>query len=199
MCQQTNTESPEFQVLLNDLPENDFNAIFKTLPAFHERLKKDKGDKLGPCFISGTPGSFYGRLFPSQCVHLVHSSYSLHCVSQVPRGVVNNKGNIYIAKSSPPNVFKAYMDQFHTDFSMFLCSRAKEILPGGRMILTFIGRSNDVDSFNLPYYEPCMEEVKAIIEDEGSFNVDRLQMFEFNDPNGDIDNKYQSAQSMANG
>lgn len=83
ICQQTNTESPEFLVLLNDLPENDFNAIFKTLPAFHERLKKDKGDKLGPCFISGTPGSFYGRLFPSQCLHLVHSSYSLHWLSQV--------------------------------------------------------------------------------------------------------------------
>lgn len=60
-------------------------------------------------------------------------------------------------------------------------------------------KEKDVDSFNLPYYEPCMEEVKAIIEEEGSFNADRLQMFEFNDPNGDIDNKYQSAQSMANG
>lgn len=69
----------------------------------------------------------------------------------MPRGVVNNKGNIYIAKSSPPNVFKAYMDQFHTDFSMFLRSRSKEILPGGRMILTFIGRSNIDPNTNCCY------------------------------------------------
>lgn len=43
MCQQTNTESPEFLVLLNDLPENDLNAIFKTLPAGLRRQGRQVG------------------------------------------------------------------------------------------------------------------------------------------------------------
>lgn len=68
VCQQTNTESPEFLVLLNDLPENDFNAIFKSLPAFHERLKKDKGDKLGPFLflehlVPSMGGSFQASVY----------------------------------------------------------------------------------------------------------------------------------------
>ncbi|KAK2657143.1 hypothetical protein Ddye_010195 [Dipteronia dyeriana] len=81
MCQQVNRISPEFQAFLNDLPGNDFNSIFKSLPTFYENLKKDKGDQFRPCFVSGMPGSFYERLFPSRSLHFIHSSYSLHWLS----------------------------------------------------------------------------------------------------------------------
>ncbi|KAL3339593.1 hypothetical protein AABB24_028275, partial [Solanum stoloniferum] len=33
-------ESLEFHVFLNDLPNNDFNTIFRLLPTFHESLRK---------------------------------------------------------------------------------------------------------------------------------------------------------------
>ncbi|KAK1259427.1 Salicylate O-methyltransferase [Acorus gramineus] len=56
--------SPEFHCFLNDLPGNDFNTVFKGLPAFYEKLKAEKGSDFGPCFIAGVPGSFYERLFP---------------------------------------------------------------------------------------------------------------------------------------
>lgn len=52
--------SPEIRVYLNDLPSNDFNNIFMSLPEFHKKLKVDKGAGFGPCFVSGVPGSFYG-------------------------------------------------------------------------------------------------------------------------------------------
>ena len=83
LCQQNKQKEPEFSVSLNDLPENDFNSIFKSLPAFYEKLKKEKGDMFGPCLVSGVAGSFYGRLFPSNSLHFVHSSYSVHWLSQV--------------------------------------------------------------------------------------------------------------------
>lgn len=56
-----------------------------------------------------------------------------------------NKGNICVAKTSPPEVFKAYNEQFNRDFSMFLKSRAEEVVPGGRMVLTTMAsfRSDD--------------------------------------------------------
>lgn len=75
--------SPEFRVYLNDLIGNDFNNVFGSLPAFYNRLKEEKGSEFGPCFISGVPGSFYGRVFPSKSLHFVHSSSSLHWLSQV--------------------------------------------------------------------------------------------------------------------
>lgn len=83
ICHQVNRKSPEFQVFLNDLPENDFNSIFKSIPAFCETLKREKLDNFGPCFISGLPGSFYDRLFPTATLHFVHSSYSVHWLSKV--------------------------------------------------------------------------------------------------------------------
>ncbi|KAK8998931.1 hypothetical protein V6N11_070110 [Hibiscus sabdariffa] len=208
ICRQQQLKLPEFQVLLNDLPENDFNSVFKSVPEFVERLKKEKGDKVQErCFIGGVAGSFYQRLFPTRSLHFVHSSYALHWLSKVPDGVENNKGNICMSKSSPPNVIEAYANQFRKDFTNFLSMRSKEIIPQGRMVLTFTARKNpnpsnddhglelvamslldlvaqgvvreaDVDSFNIPLYAPCKEEVVDIVESEGSFEMNELQVFE---------------------
>ncbi|OMO84463.1 SAM dependent carboxyl methyltransferase [Corchorus olitorius] len=229
-------KSFELQVFLNDLPGNDFNAIFRSVPAFLEKLKREKGDFLANCSIAGVSGSFYGRLFPTRSLHLIHSSSSVHWLSKVPKGVENNKWNIYMAKSSPPNVFKAYAKQFQEDFSLFLTMRAEEMKPRGHMFLTLIGRKNpdpstefygwellaeslsdlvseglvkesDLDSFNIPYYAPYEEEVRKIIEEEGSFQLDRLQLVEVDwdfHEEDDINNndlkldKYERGKKVAN-
>ncbi|KAL0346488.1 UNVERIFIED_CONTAM: Benzoate carboxyl methyltransferase [Sesamum calycinum] len=130
------SHSPEFEVFLNDLHGNDFNNLFKMLPTFRQKL-----NPTAQCFVSGLPGSFYGRLLPSKSLHFVHSSYSLHWLSQVPEGVESNRNNIHMGTASPPAVFEAYLRQFQRDFSTFLSSRGEEMVPGGRMVLTFIGRS----------------------------------------------------------
>ncbi|KAK2640004.1 hypothetical protein Ddye_027799 [Dipteronia dyeriana] len=165
--------------------------------------------------------SFYERLFPSRSLHFIHSSYSLHWLSNVPENLENNKANIYMAKSSPPNVYKAYLEQFHRDFSSFLSLRSEEIISGGRMVLTFLERSipepsskdccyiwelltksflelvdgglveaTKVDSFNVPSYTPCEEEVREIVEIKGSFNLDKMEIVEVNwDPSDDPSNE----------
>ena len=84
-------ESPEYQVFLNDLPGNDFNTIFKSLPSFQKEISYQLGPGASPCLFSGTPGSFYGKLFPSNSLHFVHSSFSLHWLSQVTYSL-NTKG-----------------------------------------------------------------------------------------------------------
>ncbi|XP_024166387.1 probable jasmonic acid carboxyl methyltransferase 2 isoform X3 [Rosa chinensis] len=143
---QLQSSTREFRVYLNDLFSNDFNTIFVSLPEFYDKFKQDFKDTTtseGPdLFISAVPGSFYGRLFPNKSLHFVHSSSSLHWLSQVPPGLDTalNKGKIYISKSSPECVKEAYSQQFHKDFSVFLKSRAEEIVSGGRMVLSFMGR-----------------------------------------------------------
>ncbi|KAE9456689.1 hypothetical protein C3L33_11405, partial [Rhododendron williamsianum] len=104
---------PELRVSLNDLPGNDFNCIFKALPEFYKKLKEEKGGGFDRCFVSGVPGSFYGRLFPSKSLHF---------------GLVEEE---------------------------------------------------KIDSFNAPYYAPCPEELKFVVQTDGSFLVDRLETFEF--------------------
>ncbi|MBA0629280.1 hypothetical protein Godav_023862 [Gossypium davidsonii] len=66
ISKQEQLKLPEFEVLLNDLPENDFNSSPKSVPGFYEKLKKERGDMLQErCFIGGVGGSFYHRLFPT--------------------------------------------------------------------------------------------------------------------------------------
>ncbi|XVE93667.1 hypothetical protein REPUB_Repub01dG0213900 [Reevesia pubescens] len=209
-CQRLKHPPPSLQAFLNDLPGNDFNTIFKSLPSFYERLEQEKGNMFGKCFIAGAPGSFYGRLFPKNCLHFVHSSYAIMWISKAPKELVTktgsalNKGNIYVAKTSSPDVLEAYLEQFKRDFALFLKCRADEIVPGGRMVLTTLGsiKSDDpltiwefvglklhemvneglieeekLDIFNLPFYAATIEEVKTVIEAEGSFNLQRLEGF----------------------
>ncbi|KAL8490452.1 hypothetical protein ACS0TY_025594 [Phlomoides rotata] len=213
-CEGMGVAVPELRVWLNDLPCNDFNGVLMLVPEFYRRLGKEKG--IGPegCFVSAVAGSFYGRLFPTNTLHLVHASSSLHWLSQVPLGLkasgINlNKGKIYISKTSPDCVAKAYLSQFQKDFFLFLRSRAEEVVPAGRMVLSFMGRTSPaaaaevgshqwellahaltsmafdglveeerIDSFNAPYYAPCGEEVRHVIEEEGSFIVNHLEAFE---------------------
>lgn len=78
-CSELGRLPPEFLVYLNDLPANDFNTVFKFLPDFQQKIQQQNGHM----YICGAPGSFYGRIFPSKCLHFVHSSSSLHWLSRV--------------------------------------------------------------------------------------------------------------------
>ncbi|XP_076881786.1 putative jasmonic acid carboxyl methyltransferase 2 [Bidens hawaiensis] len=153
VSQQIGLSVPELRVSLNDLPGNDFNDVFKSLPELYNKMKKDYG--IEDCYVWGLPGSFYGSLFPAQSLHFVHSSSSLHWLSQVPFGLKHkvgthlNKEKLYLSKSSSTSVVKAYQQQFHEDFSLFLRSRAKEMVSKGRMVLSFMGRRSP---------NPCADE-----------------------------------------
>ncbi|RWW39656.1 hypothetical protein BHE74_00054997 [Ensete ventricosum] len=124
---------PEIQFFLNDLPGNDFNNVFRSLERYEKKMEEEKGDLLVPHYVVGVPGSFYRRLFPCNTVPQGLES---------EQGVLLNKGNIYVAENSPPQVAKAYQEQHRRDFSTFLKSRYVELSIGGGMVLTFLGRKN---------------------------------------------------------
>ncbi|GMI68905.1 hypothetical protein like AT4G36470 [Hibiscus trionum] len=176
---------PEFRVYLNDLPTNDFNSVFKSLPGFYRDLKKDRNRECPTVFIAGYPGSFYGRLFPHDCLHFIYSSYSLHWLSKVPpalydeRGESVNKGNVYISESSPPSVSQAYYNQFREDFELFLKSRSEELVTGGRMVLILLGRigQDHVDRGNSFFWE-ILSRSLAVSVSRGEIERGNLDSYE---------------------
>ncbi|CAK8560444.1 unnamed protein product [Lathyrus sativus] len=227
LCKQLNHSSPEYKVYLNDLAGNDFNSVFKSLDNFKEKLSDEIKTEIGNCYFFGVPGSFYARVFPDQNLHFVHSSYSLHWLSKVPGGINNNKGAIYIQSNSPSNVIKAYYEQFQRDFSFFIKCRAEEIVEGGAMVLTFLGRKSDdpsskdccyipeliatalndmvlegiieedkLNTFNIPNYYPCPREVKFVVLNDGSFDINRLELSEVDVNASSNQSGYKFAQSM---
>lgn len=178
--------APEFHFYLNDLPTNDFNSVFKALPDFHWQLRNERGrgSTLPSVYIAGYPGSFYGRLFPNNSLHFIHSSNSLHWLSKVPPTIYNekgesiNKGNIYISESSPPAVSKAYFKQFQEDFTLFLRSRSGELVVGGRMVLILLGRigPDHVDRGNSLFWE-LLSRSLAILVSQGEIEKEKLDAY----------------------
>ncbi|XP_054824591.1 probable methyltransferase TCM_000336 isoform X2 [Prosopis cineraria] len=160
--QEIHRPASELRFYLNDLPTNDFNSIFRALPDFLRSLWHDTERGSSPSIFMGAyPGSFYGRLFPNNSLHFVHSSYSLHWLSRVPpelydeEGKSINKGCISICESSPEEAARAYYKQFGEDFWKFLRSRSEEVVVGGRMVLIFLGRrgAEHVDRGNSFFWE----------------------------------------------
>ncbi|CAO2180554.1 unnamed protein product [Urochloa humidicola] len=197
----------QLHVFLNDLPGNDFNAVFRLLPS---SPLADSG-----CLVSAWPGSFYGRVFPDHSLDYVVSSSSLHFLSKAPMmNMVNsggehlNKGRVYVSAGSPAAVMDAYRAQFEADFSTFLRCQAAETRPGGLLLLTFVARrtarptahdcylwdvladalmdmaaaglvgEEQVHAFNVPFYAACPDELEEVVSKEGSFTVSTVQLFE---------------------
>ncbi|KAL5722413.1 hypothetical protein ACHQM5_005936 [Ranunculus cassubicifolius] len=235
-AQKLGSPLPEFHAFLNDLVGNDFNTLFQFIQYFYEETRKNEGANFPQCFVAAVPGSYYQRLFPSNSLFFVHSCYSVHFLSQVPLGIESNNENIYIAKTSPPCVLKAYLNQFQNDFSTFLRLRSEEMVEGGRMVLTLLGRKSEdpsskeccrfwellakslqdmviqglveegkLASFNVPWFAPSCTELRKIIGNEGSFQLDLLETFEANWDASDVPenedfvfNNITSAESVAN-
>lgn len=205
-CHQFSQPPPEVSVLLNDLPDNDFNTVVKSLATLR-RINDD------PVVVTGVaPGSFYERLFTSRSVHLVCSSSSLHWLSKAPDVLTRNQIPAYYIdeharREKLPMVLDAYAQQFRNDFRHFLGLRAKELVPGGQMVLSIIGRHSDgiapfhiwdilaqvlslmasegvidkakFDSFYVPVYGPSKEDLREVIQEEGSFSIKEILVHDF--------------------
>ncbi|KAF7808595.1 putative S-adenosylmethionine-dependent methyltransferase At5g38100 [Senna tora] len=193
-----------FQVFFNDLPSNDFNTLFATLPP------QDKRDY----FACGVPGCFYGTLFPEASIHVAYSVHACHFLSESPRELAGsgavattNKGRVHYTGASE-DVAEAYRRQFNEDARKFLEGRAMEIVSGGMLVMVMQGvphgmphsqvpagfmyecmgsilkdmvnegllEESELDSFNVPFYTPSPKEMREVIEANGKFSIERMEL-----------------------
>ncbi|KAL7143671.1 hypothetical protein ABFS83_08G207600 [Erythranthe nasuta] len=128
------TITPEFYVYFNDLYSNDFNTLFSSLPPPDQRHYR----------AAGVAGDFHCRLLPESSLHFAYSSWSLHWLTGVPKGVDErdhpawNKGEI-LYTTERKEVCEAYLKQYETDIDSFLKARAVEVVGGGLMALVIPG------------------------------------------------------------
>ncbi|CAI0441056.1 unnamed protein product [Linum tenue] len=192
---------PEFQVFFNDQINNDFNALFRSLPPERDY------------FAAGVPGSFYTRLFPKSFLHMAHSASSAHWLSRVPTEVVDrgspawNRGMIHYGFAPKP-VEDAYRVQFRKDMGGFLKARSEELVSGGMLVLVMSGvpdgmhhsetqfssvlscvnlslldlvrqgvlEEDQLDNFNLPIYFPHPWEMRELVEENQCFSCIELEV-----------------------
>nr|QRX38986.1 gibberellic acid methyltransferase [Gnetum montanum] len=127
-------DPPEFEASFSDLPSNDFNSLFRSLPPPHR-----------PYFAAGVPGSFYHRLFSRGKLHVAVSLSALHWMSRVPKSVLDkrnpawNGGRAWI-DGAKPEVAAAFAKQAEEDLHEFLLCRADEMASGGLLFLLMAAR-----------------------------------------------------------
>ncbi|RLM55847.1 hypothetical protein C2845_PM10G06900 [Panicum miliaceum] len=190
-CRRSCRDPPELQFFLNDMPGNDFNSLFQSFARRNKMAmavaRNHGGGTAGsrpPHYVVGLPGSFYTRLFPGRTVHFFHSSYSLMWLSQLPTELQSNskihlnEGNIYITTTTPPSVVRMYQEQFQKDFLLFLKLRSRELVSGGQMLLTFLGRKNySVFHGDLNHVYGLLGQAVQSLVVEGMVEKERLDSF----------------------
>lgn len=118
-----------------DVATNDFSSLFALL---------DGGP---PSYLAGADGvygyavgrSFYGRLFPSESLHLGWSAIAVHWMSAIPCPI---PGHIFstFARGAVRDAFAA---RAAADWRAFLDARACELVPGGRLVVVASGAADD--------------------------------------------------------
>ncbi|CAM0884783.1 unnamed protein product [Alopecurus aequalis] len=222
-CVRLEQPPPEVCVLLNDLPDNDFNTVVKSLVTLRQ------SNKHAIVTVGIIPGSFYERLFTSGSLHLFCSSNSQNWLSKAPEELTRSRIPAYdvdehARRERHLTVHEAYAHQFKKDFTVFLELRAKELVRGGRMVVSLTGmRSSEIasqcyhlwgtfaqilvvmvsegvidkekfDSFYVPVYGPSDEELRVIIQAEGSFSISEMEV---HDMTRTVDNACNTASSHA--
>jgi hypothetical protein len=133
------------QPIFSDLASNNFNQLFANLEKAQCAGRFPAG-----VFPAAVGGSFYGPLLPPGSVHLATSFNAIHWLDRLPSVAVPN----HVAYRRPypprpgytvsPEVTAAFREQAEQDLVRFLECRARELVPGGKLLLASPGDTNEV-------------------------------------------------------
>jgi hypothetical protein len=153
------------QTIYSDLASNDFNQLFANLEAARR-------DGLFPAGVypSAVGGSFYGPLLPPGTVHFATSFNAIQWLDRLP-AIPFPESVAYLRPlpSRPgvtvsPEVTAAFQGQADLDLVRFLECRARELVPGGKLLLAGPGDTDEVrvgDGFTDALNDACLDLVAA--------------------------------------
>jgi hypothetical protein len=149
--------SRPISVVHTDLPGNDFSALFRLLdgdPASYLR-----GDPAA--FASAVGRSFYEQVLPPASVSLGWSGWAVQWLSRTPAMIPDH---VQIACSQDDDARAAYTKQAAEDWETFLLKRSKELLPGGRLVVLTMARTDDGNFGYGPLLAAMYETLCALAE-----------------------------------
>ncbi|CAN0824602.1 Salicylate carboxymethyltransferase [Linum grandiflorum] len=154
----------EFQVFLNDLPGNDFNSIFTSLPKFKKELMV--ADELS-IFINAAPGSFYESSSPRGVFDLYSEQFRkdfsefLRCRA--------------LELVSGGKMVLTFPGRMNDDHSRCLYILDHLSIALNQMAFEGLIDKERLESFNIPAFLASPVEVEAEIKKQGSFTIDCLE------------------------
>jgi hypothetical protein len=117
-------------VVHTDLPQNDFGSLFALVEGSPESYLRSAEN----VFSLAAGKSFYERIFPDGFLSLGWTAVSVHWLSKVPCEIPDH---VY-AQRAGQRVREAYAEQASEDWRRFLGNRARELRPGGELIVVAV-------------------------------------------------------------
>ncbi len=125
------------QLTYTDLPKNDFSQLFQIvhgqtdLPAYAPGI-----DNL---YLMASATSFHHPIVPPGTLNLGFSATASHYISETPAQIDDHVHMV----GATGDVRAAFQAQGARDWDAFLLARAKELAPGGRLVLYNFGIDED--------------------------------------------------------
>jgi gibberellin A4 carboxyl methyltransferase len=128
------------EIIYSDLPSNNFNQLFANLE--EAGRAGHFSEEVYSCAVGG---SFYGPLLPPGTVHLATSFNSILWLDRLP--AIPLPDMVCYRRPHPPRpgltdrpeVTAAFKAQAERDLDRFLECRARELVPGGKLLLATPG------------------------------------------------------------
>ncbi len=136
-----------------DQHANDFNTLFEVLHSDPERYSMDDPH----VFPSAIGRSFYENVLPGEHVALGWCSYAAVWLSRVPALVPGH----FVAFAITGDAQTAFDRQAADDWRRFLSLRARELHPGGRLVVVLPGLNDGGASG----FEPLFNGANAVLDE----------------------------------
>jgi hypothetical protein len=153
------------QTIYSDLVSNNFNQLFASLEEARRSGRFPHG-----VFASAVGGSFYGPLLPPGTVQLATCFNAIHWLDRLPS--VPLRDSVVYRRLHPPRPGRAvspeataaFARQAERDLVGFLECRARELVPGGKLLLAAVGDTDEacnVDGLCDVLNDACLDLVAA--------------------------------------
>jgi hypothetical protein len=141
-------------VVHTDLPDNDFGSLFHLVEG-SSRSYLTAADEVYPCVVGR---SFYGRLCPDESVTLGWTAIAVHWLSAVPAELPDTVYPEFAAGA----VADAFRERAREDWLAFLSCRARELRPGGQLVVVGGAAAPDGSSGAEALMGTLSEEARAL-------------------------------------
>jgi hypothetical protein len=146
-----------------DQPSNDFKTLFEVLDAHPDRYVLDEPN----VFPAAIGRSFYENVLPPGSVQVGWCSYAAVWLSGIPTLIPGHFSHVCSTGTA-----RAEFDrQGAQDWQAFLSLRARELRPGGRLVVVLPALADD----GLSGFEHIMDQANAVLEEmvaEGAITVE---------------------------
>jgi hypothetical protein len=151
-----------------DQPSNDFNSLFEVLDADPNRYGVDEPE----VYSAAIGKSFYEKVLPSGSVHLGWSSYAAVWLSRVPALIPGH----FISICSTSTVHAEFERQAAQDWEAFLTLRARELRPGGQLVVVLPGIADDGSVGLEPIFDHANAALAEMVADGAITSEERSRM-----------------------